>query len=368
MNLEYRFVKIILLIYITIIMIPITILTGFLGSGKTTILNKIIDHNPNKKFGLIINEFGEVGIDGQLVEDSGQELVELSNGCMCCVVRSDLYTTVEKLINTGKVDYILIEASGLAEPQPIADTFVMNNLENRTSLDSIVCLVDVENYQVSEKSYKVAIEQLQFCDIILLNKVNDKNQNKVGEIKILINKINPAAIVLINDDELDTQILIETGKWTEERLAEYKLEEEHEDKHEHEHEHEHEHHHDHNESSEHDHHHHKHEHHHHEHDEVDEVVFVTKENQLLDPNKLDNWLKNQFPSNCVRAKGLLNLPTINKETGCFLFQMVGASKILTPFQTKRQDVNLKFSRMVLIGKKLNKEEILTNLNACIYEE
>lgn len=343
-------------------MIPITILTGFLGSGKTTLLKRIIEENPDKKFGLIINEFGEIGIDGQLVKDSGQEMIEMSNGCMCCVVRSDLYDTVEKLIDTGKVDYILIEASGLAEPRPIADTFVMNNLNGRVSLDGIVCLVDVENYRLDEGNYKIAMEQLEFCDIILLNKIGDHSVEKLHIVKDSLKKINPLAFVLENrGDYFSTGLLIETGRWTPEKLAEYKPEEEHDHGHEH-HEGSHEHNHDHHDE------HHKHDHgprhRHHEHEDFDEVVFTTETGKNMDPVKLDKWLQNSFPANCIRAKGLLNMKT-SQGQGCFLFQMVGASKSLQPFESSSPEGQPNFSRMVLIGKGLDRESILTDLRACI---
>lgn len=313
-------------------MIPITILTGFLGSGKTTLVNKIIKQNPEIKFGLIINEFGEVGIDGQLVENSGQEMVEMSNGCMCCVVRKDLLETVEKLVDSGKVDYILIEASGLAEPAPIAQTFAMDDLNGKVKMDSVICLIDALNYRVSKETYQIATEQVEFADVLVLNKTNEQTPENLEMLNKFIKQINPDATVLENSEEFDTRVLVETGKWDNEKIS---SQEDHESEHTH------------------------------EHDEVDEVVFVTE--KVLDPMKLDHWIKVNFPENVVRAKGFLKLKMseMNLDTtddhGLFLFQMVGARKSLEPFTTTKTVFDYNTSRLVLIGKNLAKDYILEQL-------
>jgi G3E family GTPase len=364
--------------------IPITIISGFLGAGKTTLVNKIIQQNPQFKFGLIINEFGEVGIDGQIIEDSGQELVELSNGCMCCIVRSDLYSAVDKLISGNNIDYILIEASGLAEPKPIADTFMMNNLDGRVKLDAIVCLLDKDNFQATKENYQIAIDQLKFCDILLLNK--DQTPIDSDENIALINNIrslNPGATIMQNNEDFPTKLLIDIGIWDIEKLEQFNLETEKNSADSIDHHHEHadkDHHHEHSDDN-HDEKKHSHNHndhhghdHHHEHDSVDEIVFSTNPGVWLDPQKLDNWMQNQFPVNCVRAKGILRIKIDKTDTlgdqslnphSTFLFQMVGASKMLVPFNPpKSKNVNLEFSRMVLIGKQLNKAQILNDLEQC----
>ncbi|MEI6729524.1 MAG: GTP-binding protein [bacterium] len=332
--------------------IPITILTGFLGSGKTTLLNKIIEQNPSLKFGLIVNEFGEVGIDGQLVEKSDQEMVELSNGCLCCVVRDDLIKTVDKLISSGKVDYILIEASGLAEPAPIADTFVVNNLDGKTLLDGIICMIDVENFENTKKDFSLVVEQLQFCDFIILNKVSSTNTKQTPEIQDLIHSLNPQAKVFINSDTdpVNTKLLIETGSWTLDKLQNYQPEEEHD----------HNEHHEHNDEDEHQEHKHKHKHNH-EHDDIDEIVFKT--DKVFDPQKLDDWLGTSFPKNVIRSKGLLKIQT-PRGVESYVFQMVGASKMLTPFDPEKTK-DLKSSVIVFIGKDLDEVEIFAGVQAAV---
>lgn len=327
--------------------IPITIFTGFLGAGKTTTINQIINQNPQLKFGLLINENGDIPIDSQIIDSPNEEIVAMANGCICCVVRGDLIKTVEKVLDSGKIDYIIIEASGMAEPKPVADTFVVNNLDGRIHLDGIVSLVDAQNYALTEQNYKTAVDQVQFADIIVINKVDQADPKEVVKLGEALKQLNPyAAIVQNTTGTVDSQLLIDTGKWNNEKLVNYQ------EGHEHEHNH-----HDHEEQNE-------HKHHKHEHNEVDEVVFTTELGKVLDANKLDNWLKNNFPPTCIRAKGILRLQT-PQGVNNYIFQMVGASKTLVPFQTKREDVRTDFSRMVLIGKDLDSKKIIQDLQECL---
>jgi G3E family GTPase len=328
--------------------IPITILTGFLGAGKTTLVNKIIEQNKGIKFGLIINEFGEEGIDGALIEtNSEEEIIEISNGCLCCIARGDLLKSAENLINTGQIDYILIECSGLAEPMPIAQTFAMDDLDGRIVLDSIICLVDAENHTYTKDNYRIAIEQVIAADIILFNKIDSGHPTSLklqrtrglslrpiqslSQLKIQISQVNPQAFFLENDENFDTKILIDTGKWSYEKVIDQNINEgsDHED--------------------------------HHEHEEIDEFVYVTE--KQFDLEKFQDFVLNNFPKNIVRSKGFLRFD--NENYPIFLFQMAGAKKTLLPFKTKRENFNAKKSRIVFIGKNLDKDLIKEKLEQVI---
>lgn len=336
-------------------MVPITILTGFLGAGKTTILNEIIKQQPDKKFGLVINEFGAEGIDGKLVEAGDEEIVELSNGCVCCVVRKDLQDAVEKLLeqndsSENKIDYVIIETSGLAEPIPVAQTFAMDNLDGKVALDAIVCLIDAENYAETTVKYDVVKVQIQAADIIVINKINSKSATNIPQIEADIKQYNPYAAVIKNqDNNINTSLLIETGKWTIDKLQAYGLNPETASDEDHSH----------NEDNEAGHHH----EHEHEHNHVDEVVFQT--NSPFDAEKLNSWVLEKFPANAVRAKGIIRLQLFPGQFGLFLFQMVGATRMLVPFIPKQEDFDSSKSTLVLIGKGLDQERITQELQQLI---
>jgi G3E family GTPase len=339
-------------------MIPITILTGFLGSGKTTLINKIIKKNPDIRFGLIINEFGEIGVDGQIIDGNTEEKLEISDGCVCCVVRGDLVQAVEKMALSEKVDYILLETSGLAEPAPVIQTFMTIN-PDVVRLDSFMTLLDAENYNSLAKEYKNIDEQIKLADVVVLNKISGLSSEKVIELKSVITKLNPYATIIENTENTPANLFIESGKWSMERLLELGLSSKEVGHYHSEHE---IHHHD-EENCENPEHHHDHSHdHHHTHNDVDEVVYRTTD--VLDPNKLDSWLYNLFPKNVIRSKGILRIKTPTG-TQNFLFQMVGANKTLTPLVEFTKNTP-ESSTLVMIGRDLDKTKIIEDLkNVCV---
>lgn len=192
--------------------IPITILTGFLGSGKTTLLNHILKGNHGLKIAVVENEFGETAIDGALIKtDSTEEIIEVSNGCMCCVVRKDWMDAIENLLNSGKqIDAIIIEASGASEPLPIAQSFLMNDMNGRVQLDSIICLIDSLNYeQIFSENVDIALQQLEYADFVILNKMDLVDAEKKDFLITAIRRVNAyAGIIEAKNANVDLSLLL----------------------------------------------------------------------------------------------------------------------------------------------------------------
>jgi G3E family GTPase len=180
--------------------IPATILTGFLGAGKTTLLNYILRQQSAYKFGIIVNEVGEIGIDGQLVENASDEMVQLNNGCICCTVRKDLVKGVQRLLQRGGFDYLLIETTGIADPGPVAQTFLnIPQLTKYVRLDSIITVVDAEQVAKQMKEAETAREQIAMADFIVLNKIDLVTEAALVETEALIRDLNPHAEIFRTD-------------------------------------------------------------------------------------------------------------------------------------------------------------------------
>jgi G3E family GTPase len=190
--------------------IPVTVLTGFLGSGKTTLLNRILDEKSGKDLAIIVNEFGDIGIDGELIKSGEEELIELSNGCVCCVIRGDLIRTIRSLLkNKPNLDGIIIETTGLANPSPVIQTMVIDQVIcGQCRLDSVVCVVDAVHILDQLETGPDAADQIAFCDHIVLNKVADTSES-IKKIKNIVQQLNPLAkLTLTNHSNIPSKAVI----------------------------------------------------------------------------------------------------------------------------------------------------------------
>ncbi len=191
--------------------IPVTILTGFLGAGKTTLLNYILKQQHGYKFAVIVNEMGKIGVDGALVEKTQDDILELNNGCLCCSVRKDLVTGVQKLLKRGGFDYLLIETTGAADPQPVAQTFLnIPQLQQHVMLDSIITVVDAEQIEKQMKAQQTAREQITMADFVLLNKTDLVDETQLKKVEGIIRGLNPQCqIVRTNQSQANIKELLD---------------------------------------------------------------------------------------------------------------------------------------------------------------
>lgn len=357
--------------------VPVLLLTGYLGSGKTTLLNKILANKKGIKFAVIVNDIGEVNIDAALIEKGGvvgqkdDSLVSLQNGCICCTLKMDLVEQLKEIVDMKRFDYIVIEASGICEPAPIAQTicsipslgpqYIKNGI---LRLDSIVTVVDalrmkdefangsdLMKQDIDEEDLaSLVIQQMEFCNIILLNKAAEVESKELEHLKQIIRAIQPKAEIfecnygdvdldlIVNTHKFDWQTVATSAGWIQEIESERNGENEEEDEHHHHEEEEHEHHHhDHeHEDHEHDHDHHDehgHHHHHHDHDhdheggEVEEYgigTFVYYRRKPFDLSLFDEFVARKWPRDVVRAKGICYFA--DERDMCYVFEQAGQQK------------------------------------------
>lgn len=422
--------------------IPVLLLTGYLGSGKTTLLNKILANQKGIKFAVIVNDIGEVNIDAALIEQGGvvgkkdDSLVALQNGCICCTLKMDLVEQLKEIVDMQKFDYIVIEASGICEPAPIAQTicsiptlgpqYVKNGV---LRLDSIVTVVDalrmkdefaggddlMKDNIDEEDLASLVIQQIEFCNIILLNKAAEVEPKDLDKLKHIIKAIQPKAEIfecnygdvdldkIVNTRKFDWETVATSAGWIQEIEAEHNEDhhdhDDHDDDDEHdddEHEH---HHHDHDDKHEHDehehHHHHDHDHHHHHHHddegEAEEYgigTFVYYSRKPFDLGLFDDFVARKWPRDVVRAKGICYFA--DERDMCYVFEQAGKQKtvkqagqwiatmpkdqldeLLAREEQLRKEwddkVGDRMIKIVFIGQHLQKEAICKELDKCLVD-
>ena len=410
---------------------PVLLLTGYLGSGKTTLLNRILQNKLGIKFAVIVNDIGEVNIDANLIAKGGivgegdDSLVPLQNGCICCTLKMDLVQQLSDIVSEQRFDYIVIEASGICEPAPIAQTIsvypqMYPNLATKgiARLDSVVTVVDAlrlrdefsEGHDLYKKDMKeddlasLVIQQIEFCNTILLNKSSEVSAEELGRIKAIIREIQPKAEIitcdycdvdldkLVNSNSFDFEQVATSAKWIAAVEGDEEEKEEHEHHHHHAHDHEEE------ENDEHEHHHHDHDHchchHHHglENEEEGEALeygistFVYKRREPFDMTEFDQLVARLWPSSVIRCKGLCYFAT--EPDMCYVFEQAGKQVSLSQAgqwyatmpadeleQFKQQNPAAfkdwddkygdRMQKLVFIGQHMDREAIETLLDACI---
>lgn len=398
--------------------IPVLLLTGYLGSGKTTLLNKILANQKGIKFAVIVNDIGEVNIDAALIEQGGvvgkkdDSLVALQNGCICCTLKMDLVEQLKEIVDMQKFDYIVIEASGICEPAPIAQTicsiptlgpqYVKNGV---LKLDSIVTVVDalrmkdefaggddlMKDNIDEEDLASLVIQQIEFCNIILLNKAAEVEPKDLDKLKHIIKAIQPKAEIfecnygdvdldkIVNTRKFDWETVATSAGWIQEIEAERN-----EDHHDHD-----------DDDDEHEHHHHDHDHHHHHHHddegEAEEYgigTFVYYSRKPFDLGLFDDFVARKWPRDVVRAKGICYFA--DERDMCYVFEQAGRQKtvkqagqwiatmpkdqldeLLAREEQLRKEwddkVGDRMIKIVFIGQHLQKEAICKELDKCLVD-
>jgi G3E family GTPase len=348
--------------------IPVTVLTGYLGAGKTTLLNRILSEPHGKKYAVIVNEFGEIGIDNDLVVGADEEVFEMNNGCICCTVRGDLVRILDGLMKRkGKFDAIIVETTGLADPAPVAQTFFIDeNVGRRTKLDAVVTVADAKWLNDRLKDAPEAKNQIAFADVILINKTDLVTPDELSEVEARIRGINPYAKVhKTQRAKIALSEVLERNAFDLDRILDIEPEFLEGDGQNHDH-----HHHDHDHGHGHDHHHdhdHKHAHSHgglkHYHDEDMQSISL-KSDKPLNPDKFFPWVQDLVQKegpNILRCKGIL---AFKDDDARFVFQ--GVHMILDgDHQRPWKDGEKRDSRIVFIGRNLPGKKIAEGFESCV---
>lgn len=313
--------------------IPTTILTGFLGAGKTTLLNRILSQSGAERIAVIVNEYGDVGIDGQLVIDTQETVVELNNGCICCTVRDDLITAIQDLLKSGRpIDRFIIETSGLADPAPVIQSFMLDDtLSARLELDAIVTVVDARHVD-RQLSQEEAMEQISFANLLLLNKIDLEDEAHLQKVERDLRRLNPLArIIRTRSCAVDLKEVLNLGAFDLKTVLSIdpQLLEEHD----------------------------------HEHDQSIGCVAI-REHQPLDPAALNGWLNKlvqSIGSDLFRMKGVLNFEGEARRYVFHSVHMTLEGRPGKPWLT----AETRLSEIVFIGRNLDEAMLRDGFRDCL---